>query len=290
MLKVKTKSIRHQFSHQPFSTAPTKQNYVKKTKLVENRQKYKKQKGQHKVTSHNTKERDNNLIDPSDDSLILLVDFKADPNISAKLLNRAIEPLKPYLSKVKNGKFYKGKLTVIVSGNRPKEESLFDQVDYTMSYDNIVSKALLNEKSSSFGLKEVDEHVTTRPFGFANVMLRQTRHNNQPNKTEKPSNKANNERFLFLDGRPNDLYQQKSTSMYPLISLNWSTVQLYHLLGKGDEFMKRCADLAHSQGKRIRVWGAPNVEPVWRRIMRNNIDWLSIDDHDRFAKFASKSR
>ena len=103
------------------------------------------------------------------------------------------------------------------------------------------------------------------------------------------NNKEGKERFLFIDGRINDVHRQEPTSLMPLISLNWSTVQLYRLLGKGDEFMKKCADLAHSQGKKLRIWGAPNTESVWKRMMRNNIDWLSIDDHERFARFASKA-
>ena len=74
-----------------------------------------------------------------------------------------------------------------------------------------------------------------------------------------------------------------------MISLSWSTVQLHRLLGQGDEFMKNCADLAHSQGKQLRMFGAPNVEAVWRRTMRSNVDWLSIDNYDKFVRFAMKS-
>jgi len=67
------------------------------------------------------------ILNPCDDALILLVDFKADPDLSAKLLGRAIRPLMPYLSKVKNGKFEKGAVTVIISGHRPKRHCLFSE-------------------------------------------------------------------------------------------------------------------------------------------------------------------
>ena len=212
-------------------------------------------------TNKNTKKKQE-LIDPKDGSLILLVDFKADPNKSAKILNQVIKPLKPYLSKVKDGIFYKGSVTVLISGNRPREDSLYD-------YENDIN----HDKTRT---------ITTNPIQrLTNIFKRKENITN--------NNKEGKERFLFIDGRINDVHRQEPTSLMPLISLNWSTVQLYRLLGKGDEFMKKCADLAHSQGKKLRIWGAPNTESVWKRMMRNNIDWLSIDDHERFARFASKA-
>lgn len=252
---------------QPFPPTSSKRSYSK-TILSPYQQKYQQQ--QIMKTPKRTKQ---NFIDPSDDSLILLVDFKSEPNICAKLLTRAIEPLKPFLSKVKDGKFYKGEVTVIVSGSKPKEENLFEATSLTD--DNSVV---------SFGMNSIKN--MRRPFGFANNVSQKT--NNRETAISCTSNKKS-ERFLFIDGRVNDLYQEKSTSLYPMISLNWSTVQFHRLLGRGDDYMKKCADLAHLQGKRLRIWGAPNIESVWRRMMRSNVDWLSIDNHERFARFAMKS-
>lgn len=269
-MKLRRKGRLHQRLEQPFPFIPSKRNYSK-TILSSYQHQYKLQR-----KSKSEGARASNLVDPHDDSLILLVDFKANPNLSAKLLNEAIKPLKPYLSKVKNGEFHKGRVTVIVSGNRPSEENLF--VDCGISNTSDKNK-----------ITSIDTNVigrSRRPFGFASTILQMTTDKN-PSEIEKLF--ENEERFLFVDGRVNDLYEQKATSMYPLISLNWTTVQFYRLLGKGNEFIKECVDLAHSQGKRLRVWGAPNNESVWRFMMRNNVDWMSIDDHDRFASFAMKS-
>ncbi len=243
-----------------------------------------------------SKQNNNQLIDPQDDSLILMVDFKANPDISADLLNRVIQPLKPYLSKVKNGKFHKGSVTVLISGNRPREDSLYDitvedstkttRVQYHQLY-NPSNKFRGGDMNNEFGQSPQNTtNANNRLLRVGNLFLRQPL--NCPHiDCGAVRQEEGKERFLFLDGRINDLHRQESTSLIPLISLNWSTVRLYRLLGKGDEYMKQCANLAHSQGKRLRIWGAPNTESVWRRMMINGVDWLSIDNHERFARFAS---
>ena len=65
------------------------------------------------------------LVPPDSDSLTLLVDFKGDAEKSVSLLHQVLAPLQPYLSSVdKSGKFRRGKVTVLISGNRPKEDQL----------------------------------------------------------------------------------------------------------------------------------------------------------------------
>lgn len=241
------------------------------------------------------------LIDPKDDSFILLVDFKSNPNIAAELLNQVIQPLKPYLSKVKNGKFYKGSVTILVSGNRPSEDSLYvnavNNVDYIDGNHNdtgikkIASNRFLTQNyrggESTNPNQKLEQHRLTEKI-FEHIFLGKSQLCGWTEDMKVSKHKKGLERYLFIDGRIKDLHREESTILIPLISLNWSTVRLHRLFGKGDEYMKRYADLAHSQGKKLRIWGAPNTESVWRSMMRNDIDWLSIDDHARFAKFASK--
>jgi hypothetical protein len=65
------------------------------------------------------------LVPPESDSLTLLVDFKGDAEKSVSLLHQALAPLLPYLSTVnKNGVFRQGKVTVMITGNRPKDHQL----------------------------------------------------------------------------------------------------------------------------------------------------------------------
>ena len=186
----------------------------------------------------------NSMIHPHDESLLLLVDFKANPNVSARLLDAELEPLKPHLSKVKNGFFYKGRVTVVVSGNRPKK-------------GNLVSRKA---------------HSTMSGGGIP-----------QPSRVNTVK-----ERYLFIDGRMRDLRRQEDTLLFPLISLDWKVVQLQRLAGRGEKFMTKVSSQAHKQGKRVRIWGAPNKEHFWNSMVNSNIDWLSIDDHSRFSMFVSR--
>lgn len=170
----------------------------------------------------------NSPLDHEEDALTLLVDFKADPEKSVSLLHKALNPLRPYLSKIdSNGKLRKGKLTVIVSGNRPRAESLV-------------------------------------------------------------SRDGSGDRYIFIDGRSHDIDSKTDSMLVPMVSLPWRKLQLARLIGRGDRYMRQMAQKAHAQGKRVRIWGAPNNESLWTQMVRNNIDLLSIDDHRKFAQFASQ--
>ena len=169
------------------------------------------------------------LIDLHSDVIHLLVDFKGDAEKSVMLLQQAIEPLRPYLSRVdKNGKFHQGEITVIVSGNRPRESSLIS--------------------------------------------------------------KMNSDRFVFVDGRERDLRKNTDTSLVPLVSIPWRNIQLAYAMGRGEEIMQRMVRRAHEQGKRLRIWGAPNREDLWLSMVRSNVDLLSIDDHPKYLQFSSSLR
>jgi hypothetical protein len=72
--------------------------------------------------------RQQHLMNREANAISLLVDFKGDAEKSVALLREALAPLRPYLSTVdKNGRFQQGKVTVLVSGNRPRDESLRDE-------------------------------------------------------------------------------------------------------------------------------------------------------------------
>ena len=155
----------------------------------------------------------------------LLVDFKGDADKSAELLQRAVGPLRPYLSRVdKKGRFHQGKITVLISGNRPKEHTLVHK---------------------------------------------------------------SGERFLFLDGRQRDIRDNTDTTLVPMVSLPWRDLHLARVLGRGEQHMKNIVQKAHEQGKRIRIWGAPNHEEAWLSMVKSNIDLVSVDDHPRYLRFVS---
>jgi hypothetical protein len=190
-----------------------------------------------------------------DHSLNLLVDFKGDANQSIELLKRSLQPLRPYLSRVDSkGIFHKGLVTVLISGNRPSSrDRLFDSV--------------VTDTGS---------------------------HSNEPK-----------ERYLFIDGRKSDLGPLLSgdaenehvsdgalapSLWVPWVSLSWQHIR-WATVGRGQRgrhrYLSQIADQAHKNQQLVRVWGIPNDEGVWREMLRSHVDLVSVDDHARYALFAS---
>lgn len=232
------------------------------------------------------------ILNPCDDALILLVDFKADPDLSAKLLGRAIRPLMPYLSKVKNGKFEKGAVTVIISGHRPTRHCLFSEEEeegqqYQRQHENkemrLFQRPLFRGGSS---VKRDGQCIITTPSlwekgqSLISERMRHREHLVDDSAT----------RYLFLDGRMRDLNSQEDSSLVPLVSMDWNFIRLRNLFSRErDEIMKQLTEQVHSQGKRIRIWGAPNTEKSWTMMLKSNVDWLGIDDHERFVRFVKRA-
>ena len=231
----------------------------------------------------NVRERNRHILNPTDGSLILLVDFKADPDLSAKLLGRALQPLLPYLSKVENRRFQKGRVTVIISGNRPKRHCLFARVEEEQLEQ--LQRPLFRGGSS---MEQEPCSIMREPS-----LLQRARRNLMSDwmRNRAPGGVDDATRYLFLDGRIRDLNNQEDSSLVPLVSIDWNIIRLRNWFrGKGDdEVMKQMTDRAHSQGKRIRIWGAPNTEKCWTRMLKSNVDWLGIDDHERFSRFVNRN-
>jgi glycerophosphoryl diester phosphodiesterase len=93
-------------------------------------------------------------------------------------------------------------------------------------------------------------------------------------------------RFAALDGRLPDLNDSTTASraLMPLVSDAWERVTKW----KGDGpvpvgvrlDIERFANLAHRQGRRIRFWGAPDTEAVWRLLYDAGVDLINTDDLD----------
>ena len=64
------------------------------------------------------------LLQPADTPVFLLVDFKADGEKCLELLEAALQPLKPWLQRIENGRLAPGPLCVVISGNTPRETIL----------------------------------------------------------------------------------------------------------------------------------------------------------------------
>lgn len=88
-------------------------------------------------------------------------------------------------------------------------------------------------------------------------------------------------RRAAIDGRKGDLEGSASARLVPWVSENWR--ELFHWRGEG-EFtaaertkLRNFVAQAHSQGRRIRFWGGPDVESIWREQKEAGVDFINTD-------------
>jgi len=95
------------------------------------------------------------------------------------------------------------------------------------------------------------------------------------------------ERFAFVDGRMQDLSQEYSPHLMPLISDRWT--KYFSWMGKGEIPEKEKTQLrlyvqhAHEKGQLIRFWATPDIpgkerEAVWTELLEAGVDLINTDD------------
>jgi hypothetical protein len=89
-------------------------------------------------------------------------------------------------------------------------------------------------------------------------------------------------RYAALDGDLPDLASSDSANLVPWISSNWS--QTFKWRGNGQMPEAERAKLkdiiakAHSQGRKVRFWGAPDKPPFWQELLADGVDLINTDD------------
>jgi hypothetical protein len=108
---------------------------------------------------------------------------------------------------------------------------------------------------------------------------------------------AERERLAGYDGRLEDLDAPDSPQLIPLISDNWALH--FRWRAKPDEGplteeerskLRQLVARAHAQQRRIRFWGAPDVESTWRELDRAGVDLINTDDLAGLAAFFARQR
>ena len=95
------------------------------------------------------------------------------------------------------------------------------------------------------------------------------------------------QRFAFVDGRMNDLTEEYSPLLMPLISDRWT--KYFSWKGRGDMPEKERIQLslyvqqAHEKGQLIRFWATPDSpgkerEAVWTELLEAGVDLINTDD------------
>jgi hypothetical protein len=88
-------------------------------------------------------------------------------------------------------------------------------------------------------------------------------------------------RFAALDGRLPDLDAKPAVSLVPLISDNWT--KQFEWRGDGpfpdDERAKlrQMVQRTHAQGRRLRLWAAPDHAAGWKELFEAGVDLLNTD-------------
>lgn len=92
---------------------------------------------------------------------------------------------------------------------------------------------------------------------------------------------AQTERLAALDGRAGDLQSNPSPQLVPWVSESWSGQ--FRWRGQGsmpEEERKKLRDLvslAHQQGRRVRFWGAADLEARWQVEFEAGVDFINTD-------------
>lgn len=104
---------------------------------------------------------------------------------------------------------------------------------------------------------------------------------------------AEAERLAAVDGRPGDLEANPSPHLVPWVSESWG--RLFTWRGRDAPpaadltKLRELVDRAHAQGRRVRFWGAPDFEAVWRVQHAAGVDLINTDKLGELARFLRRA-
>jgi hypothetical protein len=101
------------------------------------------------------------------------------------------------------------------------------------------------------------------------------------------------ERLAACDGRPVDLDQPElPVALVPLVSDNWRNHFKWD--GQGEmpaaekEKLRALAARCHAQGRKFRLWNAPDVPAAWREQLDAGVDYINTDTPAALHRFLSE--
>jgi glycerophosphoryl diester phosphodiesterase len=96
-------------------------------------------------------------------------------------------------------------------------------------------------------------------------------------------------RFAALDGREPDLEKNPPVALVPLVSDNWT--KHFQWRGTGPmpeaerEKLRQLTRRAHAQGRRLRLWAAPDHEAGWKELFEAGADLVNTDKLAELERF-----
>ena len=101
-------------------------------------------------------------------------------------------------------------------------------------------------------------------------------------------------RHAAYDGRLEDLGRRPPPppAFIPLVSDEWKRVSAWKGQGRlpprDSAALARAVRRAHAQHRRLRLWGAPDVESIWRVQYDAGVDYINTDDLDGLRRFLQR--
>ena len=100
--------------------------------------------------------------------------------------------------------------------------------------------------------------------------------------------------FIYFDGRLNLTYSQEELKRVPLFSEPFSSYSKWKGEGEIIEAEKKVLESliqkAHSMGKPIRFWGAPDNITAWTVLCTMGVDFVNTDQPEECANYFSTAR
>lgn len=99
--------------------------------------------------------------------------------------------------------------------------------------------------------------------------------------------------YIFIDGRLNEFDLNASSSIVPIISIDFSDISNWpnrHIFS--DEVkseMNVIINLVHKKNKLIRFWNTKDKESVWLKLIDLNVDIIGVDDPGKFCEIMNKN-
>lgn len=94
---------------------------------------------------------------------------------------------------------------------------------------------------------------------------------------------------LALDGRPEDLGQNYSPEVMPVISdtyKKWSSWDGESAPGPGDlAQIHQLAERVHAEEKKLRLWAIPDNERTWEALLQQGVDLINTDHLQQLNRF-----
>jgi hypothetical protein len=99
-------------------------------------------------------------------------------------------------------------------------------------------------------------------------------------------------KMVRLDGRPNQLNKNIPPILMPVVSDRYSKILSWDGTGEINEEQEKKFNLlvqnAHTENKKLRLWGLPDNETVWKYLLDHGMDLINTDHLEEFRTFYLK--